>query len=71
MTANWPRVRALFERAIELPSVQRAAFLDAEVGADGFGAREELCQFGGRGAGGDVPILWRAGEKHVANAAAD
>ncbi len=34
MTANWPRVRALFERAIELPSVQRAAFLDAEVGAD-------------------------------------
>lgn len=44
---------------------------DAEVGADGFGAGEELEEFGRLSIGGDVPVLRGAIEEHVADAAAD
>lgn len=44
---------------------------DAEVGADGFGAGEELGEFGGAGRGGDVEVFGLAAEEEVADAAAD
>ena len=40
MTGDWQRIRALFERASELPAARRAAWLDAEAGATGEIRRE-------------------------------
>lgn len=44
---------------------------DAKVGADRAGAGEQIQDFGGRGVGGNVEILWGTPEQEVANAAAD
>lgn len=34
MNGNWQRVRAAFDRAVDLPHAERAAFLDRELGDD-------------------------------------